>query len=276
MGDRIHARQIVAGFAALAALALPLPATAVTATTDYADLWYAAPAESQAGWGVNVAHQGDILFTTLFVYGADGTPRWYVAPSLTSSGAGTFTGALFTVGSGTWFGAAWTGISGVRQVGTITLTFASPTTGSMSYAVDGVQVTRNIVRQSWRADVLTGTYVGAVTGSGSQCGPGQRIRIPGALVVTHTPPAINMTLDFAVSPTQTGRCTYDGTYSQAGSAGAITGTYRCDVNGVANAVVGTFTVDELRATRSGFNGRLAVVSPQCDYTGYIGGVKDQF
>jgi hypothetical protein len=261
--------------AALAVFALALPASATTTVTDFSDLWYNAPAESQSGWGVNVSQQGDVIFATLFVYGQDNTPRWYVAPAVAATGSNTFGGQLFTIGSGTWFGAPWTGITGIRAVGNINFTFGTSTTATMSYTVDNVQVSKSIVRQSWRADVLTGTYVGAVTGRGPQCG-GPGIRIPGALVVTHTPPAIVMTLDFAVSPAQTGRCTYDGTYAQAGSAGAITGTYHCDVNGVVNAVTGSFTVDEIRATRSGFNGRLAVVSPQCDYNGYIGGVKDQF
>jgi hypothetical protein len=140
--------------------------------------------------------------------------------------------------------------------------------------VGGVQVTKSIVRQTWRNDVLTGVYAGVVTGRGSgTCRP----RIPGVMNLTHTPPTITITLDFNVSPTQNGRCTYRGTFSQTGSVGRIdAGTYSCDVNGVVNAVVGNFTADEIRATRSGFNGRIAVVSPNCDFNGYLGGVKDQF
>ena len=88
------------------------------------------------------------------------------------------------------------------------------------------------------------------------------------------PPAIAMTLDFSVPP-NSGRCSYQGTYSQTGSVGSISGgAYHCDVNGVSNAVTGSFSVDENRATRNGWLGRLAVVSPQCNYNGYMGGVKD--
>jgi hypothetical protein len=43
-----------------------------------------------------------------------------------------------------------------------------------------------------------------------------------------------------------------------------------------NAVIGNFTVDEIRATRNGWLGRITVVSPNCDYAGYMGGVKDSF
>ena len=39
------------------------------------DLWWN-PAES--GWGLNIAHQDDTLFATLFTYGADGGGIWLV------------------------------------------------------------------------------------------------------------------------------------------------------------------------------------------------------
>src|SRR5688572_5799510 len=114
--------------AAVTAFALALPASATTTHTDFSDLWYAAPAESESGWCVNVAQQGDVLFVTLFVYGPDNTPHWYVAPAVAATGANTFGGALFTVGTGTWFGAPWSGISNVGQVGNIAFTFVSPVT----------------------------------------------------------------------------------------------------------------------------------------------------
>ena len=45
---------------------------------QYSDLWFN-PAES--GWGVNVVQQAETAFVTLFAYGQDGKPVWYVAPS---------------------------------------------------------------------------------------------------------------------------------------------------------------------------------------------------
>jgi len=253
-----------------------LPALATTTVTDYEDIWYNAPAESQSGWGVNIAQQGEVIFATLFVYGSDNTPRWYVS---TLQGAGdnvTFRGDLLMVGTGTFFGAPWTGIGNVQNVGTMSFVFASATTGTMTYTVNGTTVTKSIVRQSWHSDDLSGTYMGGVTGFGSTCGSTGRVRVAGALVVTHTPPAIAMALTFNVAP-NSGVCSYQGTYSQTGSVGSIgAGSYHCDVNGVANAVTGSFTVDEIRATRNGWLGRITVVSPQCNYAGYIGGVKDSF
>jgi hypothetical protein len=257
-------------------VAFSFPAPATTSVTDYEDIWYNAPAESESGWGVNIAQQGEVLFATLFVYGSDNTPRWYAA---TLQGVGdnvTFRGDLFIVGTGTFFAVPWAGISNIQTVGTMTFAFTSASTGTMTYTVNGATVTKSIVRQSWGSDVLSGTYMGGVSGAGSTCGGNGRVRVPGTLTVTHTPPTIAMTLSFNVTP-NSGVCSYQGTYSQTGNVGTIGGgSYHCDVNGVANAVTGNFTVDEIRATRNGWVGRITVASPQCNYAGYIGGVKDSF
>ena len=216
-------------------------ASATTTVTDYEDIWYNAPAESQSGWGVNIAQQGEVLFATLFVYGSDNTPRWYVSTLQSAGDNVTFRGDLLSVGTGTFFATPWVGISNIQTVGTMTFAFDSATTGTMTYTVNGATVTKSIVRQSWHSDVLSGTYMGGVTGFGPTCGATGRVRVAGALTVTHTPPAIAMTLDFNVAP-NSGRCSYQGTYSQTGNAGSINaGSYHCDVNGVANAVTGNFT-----------------------------------
>ena len=55
--------------------------------TNYQDLWWAAPAESESGWGVNFTHQGDMIFATWFTYDVDGTPLWLSA-TVHQDGAG--------------------------------------------------------------------------------------------------------------------------------------------------------------------------------------------
>ena len=260
-----------------AALGFALPAQATTATIDYTDLWYNAPAESQSGWGVNVIQQNNILFVTLFVYGPDNTPRWYVASNVVSTGQNTFSGQLFNVGTGTWFGAPWGGISNVQTVGNIAFTFNTATTGTMVYSVNNVQVTKNIIRQTWAGDNLTGNYIGGTTAIGSACGGNGGILIHGELTVSHSSPTVNMFVDFVAANGAQGRCSYTGSYAQVGSVGAINnGTFNCTIGGQANALVGSFNVQEIRNTRNGFNGRFAGNDQFCAYTGYFGGIKDVF
>lgn len=263
----------------LALATLGLPAHATTYSNDYTDLWYNSPAESEAGWGVNIIQQNNILFITMFVYGADGTPRWFVGSNITGTSQTTFTGPIYST-AGTYFGSPWAPtLFTFRQVGTILFTFNADNTAAMSYNVDNVVVTKNIVRQSWRNDVLTGAYVGGTTAVGPATGCNAGILIHGFLTVNHTDPTVSMFVEFT-SNGQTARCNYAGTYSQVGRVGAINnGTYNCTIGGTNNAVTGTFTVSEITTSRNGFNGRIdgtLVSSQSCSYSGSFGGIKDVF
>src|SRR4029079_14133425 len=63
-------------------------------STNYQDLWWRSPPGSENGWGVNITHQGDILFATLFTYGADGTDTWMVMDAATKIAEGTYRGSI--------------------------------------------------------------------------------------------------------------------------------------------------------------------------------------
>src|SRR5213075_2682038 len=116
----------------LLASALSAAAVCVNATPqslDATDMWFN-PAES--GWGLNVIHQGDTLFATLFVYAPDGRPTWYSASNLVTSGDGTahdrplvFSGALVE-STGPAFGPSFNPGAVTRRV-----------VGSMTFEVTG-------------------------------------------------------------------------------------------------------------------------------------------
>src|SRR5215211_6735666 len=76
----IHMFKTIArlGAAFIAAMGLSLSAAASTFSIDYSDLWGGGqPAPTEAGWGLNLIQQGDVIFGTMFVYGADNTARWF-------------------------------------------------------------------------------------------------------------------------------------------------------------------------------------------------------
>ena len=64
--------------------------------TNYQDMWWAAPAGSEAGWGINLTHQGDTIFAAWFTYDHDHTPMWLVV-SAHKTAPGTYTGTLMRV-----------------------------------------------------------------------------------------------------------------------------------------------------------------------------------
>ena len=118
---------------------------------NYQDLWWN-PAES--GWGVNVTHQGNILFATLFNYAADGTGIWLILSRGDRQADGSsFTGDLFRTTGPAFNAVPFTPITqaNLTRVGTMTFAFQSGNTGTLTYSIDGVSVTKPIQRQTFAA-----------------------------------------------------------------------------------------------------------------------------
>jgi hypothetical protein len=120
--------------------------------TNYTALWWAAPAGSEAGWGINLTHQGDLIFATWFTFGLDRTPMWLVGTaSKTSPGVytitllGRLTGPPFSATPFPPLGAM--GGPVVAVVGSATFTFSDGNTAMFTYTVDGVTQTKTITRQ---------------------------------------------------------------------------------------------------------------------------------
>jgi hypothetical protein len=117
------------------------------ATTNYTDLWWASPAGVEAGWGINLTHEGTNIFATWFTYDTDGTPLWL--SSTLAQGAGqTFSGALIQTGGPAFSSVPFDPQQVTRtNVGTATLTFADGNTGSFDYTAKSVTQHKAITRQ---------------------------------------------------------------------------------------------------------------------------------
>ena len=116
------------------------------ALTNYQDLWWN-PAES--GWGINLTHQGNIIFATLFTYEAGGRGAWYVMSAGMRQPDGSYVGDLYRT-TGPAFNAAPfppIGPGNITRVGNMQLRFGNGESGTLSYSVDGANFTKPIVRQ---------------------------------------------------------------------------------------------------------------------------------
>ena len=268
-------RRFAAAFVTFFAAALPAVATSYS--TDYSDLWYRSPAESESGWGVNVIQQNNIIFATLFVYGPDNTPRWYVAPATVGQNTSTFTGPLFTT-TGTYFGSPWVGVTS-QQVGTVTFNFNSPSQGVLTYTVGNVTVVKNIVRQTFGGNLMTGNYLGGMTAIGSACRNGAvngAALIFGELTVNHSNfNQPSFTVDFVNGAGVSGTCTFTGAYSQLGRLGSVNnGTFSCTFSGQQGGNVGTFSLSQIFVSQTGLTSRFQGSDQFCNYDGFFGGIKD--
>jgi hypothetical protein len=214
-------------------------------TTDETDLWWN-PAES--GWGMQVVHEADTIFVTLYVYDQANNPIWYVATGV-YQGNLVWTGDLYQT-TGPWFGSPVFNPAAVTatNVGTLTFYPFAVSSATLVYSVNGVVVTKQIQRQTLRYDSYKGAYVGQFKNELTCDDPSQNgtFIVPVALTVAHTgTSAFTM-----ISTGSAATCTYTGTYSQNGRFGSVSnGSYSCT-----DGTSGTFHFFEMYVNIAGFTG----------------------
>jgi hypothetical protein len=113
------------------------------AATNYQDLWWN-PAES--GWGVNLAHQGNVIFATLYTYDANGNPMWLAMSSGQLVGTRTYQGPLHRYSGPAFNTSPWAPPVTPLEVGVMRFTFTDGKSGTLTYSVNGVTVTKSITR----------------------------------------------------------------------------------------------------------------------------------
>jgi len=260
-------RQLLIAF--LSGAVLASGAVRAASTTDFSDQWWA-PTES--GWGASIHQQSDKLFIDLMVYGADGKPTWFsvAAPLQSSAPAGhtVFVGDLYAT-TGPYYGSAFNPSSVViRKVGTLTFDATAASNATVSYNVDGTSVVKNVTRQTWSHESLSGTY-DTVWKTG--CG------YPSAFDWEVSMTVIRHNADNSVTVTVS--CPYcfnnfqhvfRGNYTQSGHLGQINA-------GLVAPDSGTITISEIAKTTIGFTARftgsMAIAGQTCQVTnGQIGAV----
>jgi hypothetical protein len=132
-------------FGARASNCMPVSGSRAS-STNYQDLWWNA---SESGWGLNIAHQGDILFATLFTYDASGRGLWLVMSAGLKQADGSYLGELYRTSGPAFNAVPFTpiGASDLTAVGTMRLRFSDGERGELTYTYDGATVTKQITRQ---------------------------------------------------------------------------------------------------------------------------------
>jgi len=116
-----------------------------THATNYQDVWWA-PGGSEAGWGLMLSQQGDVLFGAWFTYDLDGAPMWLSVTALKVA-PGVYSGDLIRT-TGPPFATSPFDATTVKRsvVGNATLTFADGSSGTFAYVVNGIAQTKPIAR----------------------------------------------------------------------------------------------------------------------------------
>jgi len=129
----------------------------LTKATNFQDLWWAAPAGSESGWGLNLTQQGTTIFATWFTYDAKQNPLW-LSVTAPQGGPNTYTGTLYLTNGPAFGSVAFDPTKvGRTAVGTASFTFSDGNNGMFAYNVnlgDGVDKgyqAKAITRQVFRA-----------------------------------------------------------------------------------------------------------------------------
>jgi hypothetical protein len=119
--------------------------------TNYSDLWWTS---TESGWGINIAHQGDVIFALVYTYDTNGTPMWLFMSNGNKQSDGSYQGSLYR-STGQWFVAqGWTP-NQTTEVGTMRIVFTSPSAATLTYSVNGVGLTKTIQRFVYASPTTT-------------------------------------------------------------------------------------------------------------------------
>ena len=101
---------------------------------------------SESGWGLSLAHQDDVIFTTWFTYDGSGKAMWVSMTALRTS-ATTYAGTIYRT-TGPSLSAVPFDSNQVQraEVGTASLSFADGNNGTFAYTLNGVSQTKPITR----------------------------------------------------------------------------------------------------------------------------------
>jgi hypothetical protein len=253
---RIHdERHMTKLWKSLIALLAACAGTA-DAAANFTDLWYD---PAQSGWGVNVVHQGDTAFATLFVYGPDRQPTWYSASnlrvtSLTGSGLPNFEGGLYRT-TGPWYGGPFdpATVTFVR-VGTLYIEGLAQDRLRVSYEVEGRTIASEVVRATLAAPQPAFYYHATLA---------LRESLPGGPIYGTARYNADLTFDLdggnatlRVTDQYGRECTYAGAYSQTGRFSSVSGNFACAAFASYPARSGTFAIDDMEFTVQGITGVL--------------------
>ena len=224
----------------VAAIAMAVRAPVARSEAYTVDTSHAAPLTGlwwnagESGWGATLTQQSSQLFVTLFVYDPAGAPTWYTV-SCTIAG-NSCSGDLLRVRGGASATAPWAGSNIIAsRAGSMTLTFSSNDSGSMSYSIDGVGAGKMITRQVFGPPApamagLAGAWYGAIIESRSNCAQAQNNgnRATYGQYSIGTGAGSSGSISIALSAVTGLQCSYEGNFTTDGARLSASGNLNCN------------------------------------------------
>jgi hypothetical protein len=232
---------------------------------EFTDAWYV---PSESGWGMNVVHQQEVAFVTLFLYAPSGEATWYSATLSTvgylgANGLPVMSGALYRTrgpapGPGFDPGAVTR-----TPVGSVHLSPRGLDEVDLHYAVDGVVMQKTVRRLTWRRDDHAEGYAASYAGRrvDSATGCVETFAETGGAFLEIRDGAARLRFQQGSAA-----CDYRGEHVPSGRIASVRGEFDCT-----DGRRGTFDLTDLTVTPHGFNGRLRTQRGTVAETGALGG-----
>lgn len=247
----------------LLVLFLAVPLAGAATITDH---WWN---PAQPGYGLMVDHVDDGGYALLYDYGADGSPRWYIAPTLdrygsTAAGLPAFRGDLYRIDGSPYGTPHDPARRSQTRVGTINLEPHELDRMLVQTTIGGVTRSQWTQRLTWAAPEYGYRYLaGFAMRRVTDAQPVPQVSNSFAPLDVERSGSVIVLQQHGAEDS----CIYTGNYTQTGRLGRAIGTYRCDEDDV-----GTFTASELEVTGNGISGRLERVGAYYREYGRFGGV----
>lgn len=222
---------------------------------DVSDLWWN---PNEAGWGMQLVQQNSTVFATIFVYDQLGVPYWYVSTmafgGLTGNGNPIYTGALYET-RGSYFAQPFNPAqTTVNQVGSITFSASNTAQAVLTYTVNGVQVIKNVQRQTLVYENFNGVFTGVYEVTESGCANpayNSTAKFLTILSISQSGSAMNISAQIT-NGAAVFFCSFNGVYTPTGSIGYYNANYSCSTG-----EAGTVTFAEMSAQRFAISGRIS-------------------
>lgn len=123
-----------------------------TADTNYQDMWWN---PSESGWGINLTHQGNLIFGTWFTYYTTGRPMWFYILAR-QTGPGQFSGPFYGTTGVPYYDIDGTqALKQTTTIGSGTFTFSDGEHARFDYNVLGYSGSEMIQREVFSSPVTT-------------------------------------------------------------------------------------------------------------------------
>jgi hypothetical protein len=235
--------------------AMPPEAQAAAAlpATNYGGLWWNDPAGSESGWGIDFAHQGDVIFATWFTYDQTGSALWMVMTAYKLSD-GVYSGGIVTTTGPSYASVPFDPRRVTRtMVGTGTLTFSDANNGTFEYTASGITQSKQITHEIFgplpicifgmQPDLAFATNYQDMWWNPSESGWGISLTHQGSTIFaawfTYDQDGTPIWLSFTATPTQQIGA-YSGTLLRASGPAFFTVPF--DPENVTRTAVGTATL----------------------------------